>query len=74
MPDTKPDIEEGTKRNLLKQEIFQPDEACKRFVGIVNLEPTRLYRDIALITEVISHLNALPNAKLDITLEIKAGS
>jgi hypothetical protein len=44
-----------------------------RFHGSVSLDPIRITRDAANIAEkVIQHLSAIPGAKIDITLEIRA--
>ena len=44
-----------------------------RFHGSVPLDPIRITRDTAKIAEeVIQHLSAIPGAKVEITLEIRA--
>ncbi|MBU1974997.1 MAG: DUF499 domain-containing protein, partial [Nanoarchaeota archaeon] len=48
-------------------------ETFKRFYGRVNLDSTRMSRDAGQIAEeVIQHLVSLPDANVDITLEINA--
>ena len=49
----------------------QPDISPKRFYGTVNLDPIRALRDAQqVIEEVAQHLISLPNATVEITMEI----
>jgi predicted AAA+ superfamily ATPase len=65
-------IKETTEEQVKKP--FEPEkETYKRFIGITNLDPMRLSRDVGLIAEeIIQHLSTIPSAELDIILEIKA--
>jgi predicted AAA+ superfamily ATPase len=45
----------------------------RRYHGVVELDPDRVGRDASRIAdEIISHLSTLPNAKIQVTLEIQA--
>lgn len=45
----------------------------KRFYGSINLDPTRASRDAQqVIEEVILHLTSLPNATVEVTIDIRA--
>jgi hypothetical protein len=46
---------------------------ARRYFGTVTLDPNRVARDAGRIAEeVIAHLGALPNATVQVTLEISA--
>ena len=50
-----------------------PDSSPKRFYGTVNLDPMRTARDAQqVIEEVIQHLTSLPNATVEVTMDIRA--
>ena len=52
-----------------------PDSPPKRFYGSINLDPIRASRDAQqVIEEVIQHLTSLPNATVEITMEIQANT
>ena len=52
-----------------------PDSPPKRFYGSINLDATRAARDAQqVIEEVILHLTSLPNATVEITMEIQANA
>ena len=45
----------------------------KRFYGSINLDPIRASRDAQqIIEEVVQHLTSLPNATVEVTMEIQA--
>ena len=47
----------------------------KRFYGSINLDPIRASRDAQqVIEEVVQHLTSLPNATVEITMEIQANT
>ena len=50
-----------------------PDRPPKRFYGTVNLDPIRTLRDTQqIIEEVVQHLTSLPNATVEVTMDIRA--
>ena len=50
-----------------------PDSPPKRFYGSINLDPIRASRDAQqVIEEVIQHLTSLPNADVEVTIDIRA--
>lgn len=45
----------------------------RRFFGTVRLDPLRASRDMSVVVEeVVQHLNALPGADVDVSVEISA--
>jgi len=70
---------EGTKAEIKhsksEKEILEDSktQVFKKFYGSVDLDPTRMARDIGQIAEeIIQHLAALPSANVEISLEINA--
>ena len=60
-------------RKKMNLEEIILNEKMKRYHGHVKLDPTRAGRDAATIAdEVISHLSALINSDVKVTLEIEA--
>ena len=50
-----------------------PDSPPKRFYGSINLDPIRASRDAQqVIEEVVQHLTSLPNADVEVTIDIRA--
>ena len=53
--------------------LAPPDSPPKRFYGSINLDPIRAARDAQqVIEEVIQHLTSLPNATVEVTMDIRA--
>ena len=53
--------------------LAPPDSPPKRFYGSINLDPIRASRDAQqIIEEVVQHLTSLPNATVEVTMEIQA--
>lgn len=64
---------EGTGTAGVSAVIEEEKRLPVRFYGSVELDATRLSRDVGKIAEeVVQHLSALMNSKVEITLEIKA--
>ena len=50
-----------------------PDVSPKRFYGTVKLNPIRASRDAQqIVDEVVQHLTSLPNATVEVTIDIRA--
>jgi len=72
-PSQPPGGENAGGESEIKPPIEPEGELPKRFHGSVALDPERVGRDAGQIaSEVISHLVALPDAELTVTLEIHA--
>ena len=72
-PSTDPGADSGTKpANADKPPAVQP-RLPRRFFGTVRLDPIRAGRDMSVVTEeVVQHLNALPGAEVEVSVEISA--
>ncbi len=63
----------GASRGTRKEDDVAPPALPKRFFGTVRLDPLRVARDMGVVTEeVLQHLNALPGAEVEVTVEISA--
>ncbi|MBE3122676.1 MAG: ATP-binding protein [Thermoplasmata archaeon] len=63
----------GEKPAKTPEQILESKKLLKRFCGRVDLDSTRVSRDIDQIaSEVIQHLSSLPSAEVNISLEITA--
>ena len=70
---TEPGADSGTAPvDTDKGPVVQP-RLPRRFFGTVRLDPIRAGRDMSVVTEeVVQHLNALPGAEVEVSVEISA--
>jgi hypothetical protein len=69
---TNPYEEPTQEKATMKEEPEKPKKP-KRFHGAISLDPLRISRDAGLIAdEIVQHLSKLPNAKIELSLEIHA--
>ncbi len=65
--------EDDTDTTIIAPYPTPKPRVLRRFFGAVEIDPARAVRDAgAILQEVVSHLNALPQSSVRITLEIEA--